>query len=539
MKPEPRRCALYTRKSSDEGLDQAFNSLDAQREACGAYVKSQAGEGWKVLPSLYDDGGYSGGSMERPALRRLLADIEAGRIDIIIVYKIDRLTRSLADFARMVEIFDRHGVSFVSVTQAFNTTTSMGRLTLNVLLSFAQFEREVTGERIRDKIAASKAKGMWMGGTIPLGYDKPAGGTRALVVNETEAELVRRIFALYLELGSVHALEQRLQMDGIVSKQHVTSTGRVTGGQPFSRGALFHLLRNRLYLGEIRHGATHHPGLHSAIVDKDLFDAVQRQLDGNARKRKSARETVARSVLTGRIFDADGQPMSPTFAYGKGGKLYRYYVSAPLQQGGRRDAKDTTPRRVSGPALEEALATALQRLLPEEAGQDADLLARIGRAEILKDGIELTLPSAFLRRLEPRLAKGEQAAVDPADPAQLRLKLPMRLTTQSGRTEVLAAAQHPRRADPVLVAALRSAHHMLARDTHGRPRLDAAPDTSHRRRLIRLAFLAPDLQRAILAGEQPERLTLARFLDSDLPLSWAAQRRMFAAIGDGHHHPRR
>ena len=198
MKPEPRRCALYTRKSSDEGLDQAFNSLDAQREACAAYVKSQAGEGWKVLPAIYDDGGYSGGSMERPALRRLLADIEAGRIDIIIVYKIDRLTRSLADFARMVEIFDRHGVSFVSVTQAFNTTTSMGRLTLNVLLSFAQFEREVTGERIRDKIAASKARGMWMGGTIPLGYDKPVSGTRTLMVNEAEATLVRRIFALYL-----------------------------------------------------------------------------------------------------------------------------------------------------------------------------------------------------------------------------------------------------------------------------------------------------------------------------------------------------
>ncbi len=539
MKPEPRRCALYARKSSDEGLDQAFNSLDAQREACAAYVKSQAGEGWKVLPTLYDDGGYSGGSMERPALRRLLADIEAGRIDIIIVYKIDRLTRSLADFARMVEIFDRHGVSFVSVTQAFNTTTSMGRLTLNVLLSFAQFEREVTGERIRDKIAASKAKGMWMGGVVPLGYDKPAAGTRALVVNEAEAALVRQIFALYLELGSVHALEQRLQMDGIVSKRHVSSTGRATGAQPFSRGALFHLLRNRLYLGEIRHGDTHHPGLHPAIIDRDLFDAVQRQLGGNARKRKTARETVARSALTGRIFDADGHPMSPTFAYGKGGKLYRYYVSAPLQQGGRRDAKDSTPRRVSGPALEEALATALRRLLPDETEKDMDPLARIRRVEVLRDGVELSLPVALLRRLESRLASGEETAVDPADPAQLRLRLPLRLSPHSGRKEVLAAAPRARKADPILVAALRSAHQMLTRDTHGRPTLAAAPDTSHRRRLIRLAFLAPDLQRAILAGEQPERLTLARFIDSDLPLSWAAQRRMFAEIADESHHRRR
>jgi site-specific DNA recombinase len=539
MRPEPRRCALYTRKSTDEGLDQAFNSLDAQREACAAYVKSQAGEGWKVLPTLYDDGGYSGGTMERPALRQLLVDIESGRIDIIIVYKIDRLTRSLADFARMVEIFDRHGVSFVSVTQAFNTTTSMGRLTLNVLLSFAQFEREVTGERIRDKIAASKARGMWMGGTIPLGYDKPTGGTRSLVVNETEAALVRRIFEHYLDLGSVHALEQRLRNDGMFSKRHVSSTGRITGGQPFSRGALFHLLRNRLYLGEIRHGEAHHPGLHPAIVDKQLFDAVQARLDGNARKRKSARETVARSALTGRIFDADGHPMSPTFAYGKGGKLYRYYVSAPLQQGGRRSAEDTTPRRVSGPALEEALALALCRLLPEDAEKDADPLARIRRVEVLRDCVELVLPIGLIRQLEPRLATGEMAAVDPADPAHLRLKLPLRLLTHRGRTEVLAAALHPRKADPVLVAALRSAHHMLERDTHGRPVLAAAPDTSHRRRLIRLAFLAPDLQRAILAGEQPERLTLARFLDGDLPLSWAAQRRMFAAIASEHHHRHR
>jgi DNA invertase Pin-like site-specific DNA recombinase len=474
--------------------------------------------------------------MERPALRRLLADIEAGRIDIIIVYKIDRLTRSLADFARMVEIFDRHGVSFVSVTQAFNTTTSMGRLTLNVLLSFAQFEREVTGERIRDKIAASKAKGMWMGGKLPLGYDKPAGGTRSLLVNDTEAALVRQIFALYLELGSVHALEQRLRMEGIVSKRHISRTGGSAGGQPISRGALFHILRNRLYIGEIRHGETHHPGLHPAIVDLELFDAVQRQLDGNVRKRKSARETVACSALTGRIYDADGHPMSPTFAYGKGGRLYRYYVSAPLQQGGRRDAKDTTPRRVSGPALEDALAATLRRLLPDDAEKAANPLAVLRRIEVLPEGVELALPVALLRRLERHLTSGEDVAVDPADPAQLRLKLPLRVTTQRGRTEVLAAAPRPRKADPVLVAALRSAHRMLTRDTRGRPTLAAAPDTSHRRRLIRLAFLAPDLQRAILAGEQPERLTLARFLDSDLPLSWAAQRRMFAAIASEHRH---
>jgi DNA invertase Pin-like site-specific DNA recombinase len=271
MKPV-KRCALYTRKSSDEGLDQAFNSLDAQREACQAYVKSQKGEGWRALATIYDDGGYSGGTMERPALQRLLADIEADRVDVVVVYKIDRLTRSLTDFARMVDLFDRHGATFVSVTQAFNTTTSMGRLTLNVLLSFAQFEREVTGERIRDKIAASKSKGMWMGGNVPLGYDLPTEGSRALVVNEAEAAAVRTIFSTYLELGSVHALQRWLDARGIRSKRRRTRAGRTIGGRAFSRGALFQLLRNRIYLGQIVHKDKVHDGLHPAIVDVALFE---------------------------------------------------------------------------------------------------------------------------------------------------------------------------------------------------------------------------------------------------------------------------
>ena len=268
------RCALYTRKSSEEGLDQAFNSLDAQREACEAYVKSQRSEGWRGLEARYDDGGHSGGTMERPALRKLMDDVAAGRIDVVVVYKIDRLTRSLADFARIVEIFDRHGVSFVSVTQAFNTTSSMGRLTLNVLLSFAQFEREVTGERIRDKIAASKARGMWMGGVVPLGYNLPAPNTHMLIVNPREAATVTRIFEAYLTMSSVHALCRWLNEEGIQPKQYVTRNGRTMGGLAFSRGALFHLLRNRTYLGKIVHGETAHPGLHTAIVSEDLFDAV-------------------------------------------------------------------------------------------------------------------------------------------------------------------------------------------------------------------------------------------------------------------------
>ena len=242
-----KRCAIYTRKSSDEGLDQQFNSLDAQREACEAYVLSQVGEGWTALAQFYDDGGYSGGSMQRPGLQALLADIARGRVDVVVVYKIDRLTRSLADFARIVEQFDKHEVSFVSVTQAFNTTSSMGRLTLNVLLSFAQFEREVTGERIRDKIAASKAKGMWMGGLPPLGYDPPVDSGRVLVVNEQEAMTVRLIFERYLELGSVHTLVSDLRERGVVSRARQKGDGSPSGGAPFSRGALFHLLKNRIY----------------------------------------------------------------------------------------------------------------------------------------------------------------------------------------------------------------------------------------------------------------------------------------------------
>ena len=344
-------CALYTRKSSEEGLDQAFNSLHAQREACEAYVASQAGEGWRALPAAYDDGGFSGGAMERPALRQLLADIAAGRIDIVVVYKIDRLTRSLADFARIVELFDTHKVSFVSVTQAVNTTTSMGRLTLNVLLSFAQFEREVTGERIRDKIAASKKKGMWMGGTLPLGYDRPTdAATRAFVVNDAEAATVRLMFTTYLELGSVHVLQRSLVERKIRSKAYVTKTGKACGDLPFSRGELFYLLRNPVYRGIMVHKTSVMPGIHPAVIEADLFERVQASLDANARRHQARPNRVVSAALTGRIFDADGVAMSPTFSHGARGQVYRYYVSASLQQG-KRSMSEHTPdalRRVAG-----------------------------------------------------------------------------------------------------------------------------------------------------------------------------------------------
>lgn len=316
------RCAIYTRKSTEEGLDQQFNSLDAQREACEAYIASQRHEGWKALPKHYDDGGYSGGNTQRPALQALLTDIATGKVDLVVVYKIDRLTRSLTDFAKMVDVFDKHQTSFVSVTQHFNTTTSMGRLTLNVLLSFAQFEREVTGERIRDKIAASKKKGMWVGGNLPLGYDVK---DKALVVNAKEAILVRQIFRRYLALGSVSKLKDELDAQGVTSKTRVNSKGERSGGRPFSRGALYWLLQNRYYLGEVSHAGQHYPGQHKAIIHKELWDQVQQSLAENRRLAKSRVRAVSPSLLAGRVYLLDGTRLTPTHT-NKQGKRYRYYT---------------------------------------------------------------------------------------------------------------------------------------------------------------------------------------------------------------------
>ena len=344
------RCAIYTRKSSEEGLEQEFNSLDAQREACEAFVRSQKHEGWSILPQLYDDPGYSGGTMERPALKRLLADIAAHRIDAVVVYKVDRLTRSLSDFAKIVEVFDAHSVSFVSITQAFNTTTSMGRLTLNVLLSFAQFEREVTGERIRDKIAASKKKGLWMGGQPSLGYDVK---DRKLVVNEAEAAIVRMIFRRYLELGSVRALKAALDEEGVVSKQRTAADGSPYGGKSFSRGALYLMLQNRIYRGEIVHKGAAYPGEHAPIIDEDLWSSVQLRLEANGVERREGQAPARPNLLTGMLFDADGQPMTPTHAVKKGVR-YRYYVSRRLVTGTRSEDgnRQTSGQRIPAANLE-------------------------------------------------------------------------------------------------------------------------------------------------------------------------------------------
>src|SRR4051794_27769265 len=341
----PVRCAIYTRVSTEYGLDQEFNSLDAQYDAASAYIKSQAHAGWTLIRSRYDDGGYSGGSTDRPDLQRLLEDIRARKIDVIIVYKVDRLTRSLADFAKLVELFDANGVSFVSVTQQFNTTTSMGRLTLNVLLSFAQFEREVTSERIRDKIGASKRKGLWVGGPLPLGYQMKDG---KIAVVEDEAERVRLIFRRYLELGGVNALVRDLRDRNIRSKARLLATGATRGGVLFGRGSLFYLLRNRFYIGEIKYKEEILPGEQPVIMDRALFDAVQQKLTDQWSTRSTIRN-ASEHLLTGLLFDDANHRMVPTHAT-KAGIRYRYYVSLPHLYGESKTASVGSVSRI--PAIE-------------------------------------------------------------------------------------------------------------------------------------------------------------------------------------------
>jgi len=539
------RCAIYTRKSSEEGLDQAFNSLHAQREACEAYVKSQAQEGWVALPTQYDDGGFSGGNIERPALQRLLADIDAGRIDTVVVYKIDRLTRALSDFAKIVDRMDAAGASFVSVTQAFNTTTSMGRLTLNVLLSFAQFEREVTGERIRDKIAASKAKGMWMGGNLPLGYDRPTDlTTRALVINVGEAEHVRQIFRRYIDLGSVSELVRWLDDNGIRSKAYLSKSGQPIGGAVFSRGALFHLLSNRTYLGEIPHKDQSYPGAHPAVIDQAIFDQAQALMAGNTRRHQTRQTRVSTMALKGLLFDADGQPMCPVFGYGQTGQVYRYYVSAPLQQGARRTPGDEAIRRVPAGAIEGLVLDRLGRLgrSGSTAAKDWNAASKLlRRVEIRENELHLLVHghvlfdahadlNAEIAKLSKRLAPGERAMPDQNAPGAVRIILPIRVKLRGGRSWIVApdgsAAVNKAKADRALIGGLRNAHGFVGAMQRAGAAAKA-PVRAYDWQLSLVAFLAPDIQRAILEGRQPPGFNLERLVHQEIPLAWADQRTAF------------
>jgi DNA invertase Pin-like site-specific DNA recombinase len=387
------RCAVYTRKSSEEGLDMEFNSLDAQREACEAYVASQKAEGWLLVPDRYDDGGFSGGTLERPALQRLIADIEARRVDVVVVYKIDRLSRSLMDFAKLVEVFDRNNVTFVSVTQSFDTTTSMGRLTLNILLSFAQFEREVIGERIRDKFAASRKKGMWMGGFVPLGYDVK---DRKLVVNEAEAATVQMIFQRFLRVGSMTKLTVALRSEGV----------RTKGGKPVDKGYLYRILNNRVYIGEAVHKGVAYPGEHSAIIERTLWDRVHEIIRESPRKRAVRTRAQTPALLKGLIFGPTGRAMTPAHTR-KGGKLYRYYVSTDVL---KRDADRCPIRRVPAGKIENAVIDQLRGLL-----RAPEIVVRTWRAARQSTvGIDETEVREALQRLDPlwdELFPAEQARI--------------------------------------------------------------------------------------------------------------------------------
>jgi len=398
------RCAVYTRKSTDEGLDQEYNSIDAQRDAGHAYIASQRAEGWIPVADDYDDPAFSGGNMDRPALRRLMADIEAGKIDVVVIYKIDRLTRSLADFSKMVEVFERYGVSFVSVTQQFNTTTSMGRLMLNILLSFAQFEREVTGERIRDKIAASKRKGMWMGGVPPIGYDVE---NRRLVPNEREAKLIRHIFQRFVELGSGTMLVKELKLDGATSKAWTTQDGKTREGKPIDKGLIYKVLNNRTYLGELRHKEQWYQAEHPAIIDRTVWDQVHAILATNGRVRGNATRATVPYLLKGMVFGNDGRALSPFHTTKKNGRRYRYYV--PQRENKEHAGASGLPRLPAG-ELESAVLDQLRAVLrsPNLLG---DVLPRAIKLDPSLDEAKVTVAMTRLDAIWDQLFPAEQTRI--------------------------------------------------------------------------------------------------------------------------------
>ncbi|MET0183603.1 MAG: recombinase family protein [Caulobacterales bacterium] len=535
-----KRCAIYTRKSSEEGLEQDFNSLHAQREACAAYISSQAGEGWRALPDFYDDGGFSGGNIERPALVRLLADIDAGKIDVIVVYKVDRLTRSLADFARIIERLEAKQASFVSVTQSFNSTTSMGRLTLNVLLSFAQFEREVTGERIRDKIAASKAKGLWMGGRPPFGYT-PKG--RTLEIDPVEADRVNFIFRRYLELKSVNALADDLGKRGVRGKAWTTRKGVVAGGDVMARGALYHLLRNPLYRGMIVHRGKVHEGQHAAIVDEATFAAVQALLDQQSGARaerplRSEGSASGGSTLCGLLFDDAGHPMSPSATRGNTGKRHRYYVSKPALVGKAAEAGSCP--RAPARALEDLVADRMRRALGESDATWPALRAALSQVIISRGAVTLRLSSAVASSkamaIRDRLAAHDR--LEEGDDG-LRIIAPVQLVQRGGAVRLLD--RHGRRLldeiepNQTLMRAVARGHDwrrlLLSGEYPTNRALGEAFGYGEEvvRKHLRLAFLAPDITRDILDGRHRPGLTLDQLLRSEIPLSWSAQRALFGA----------
>jgi DNA invertase Pin-like site-specific DNA recombinase len=549
------RCAVYTRKSSEEGLEQEFNSLDAQREACVAFIASQIGLGWKLVPDRYDDGGISGGTMERPALQRLLQDIREKKIDVVVVYKIDRLTRSLMDFSKIVEIFDASSVSFVSVTQQFNTTTSMGRLTLNVLLSFAQFEREVTAERIRDKIAASKKKGMWMGGVVPLGYRVEH---RKLLIDDAEAKIVRHIFDRYLVLRSVRDLADETARDGLVTRTRERQDGTVSVTMPFGRGNLYHLLSNPIYIGKIKHKDQVHDGEHERIIAGPVFDEAQALLASQAPRRRSTSNVTQQHLLTGLLFDEHGEKLRSVHA-NKRGVRYRYYVSKQFVDR-RRGSSDGW--RLPADAVESVVEHQLNRIFSDH-GQITDLIQRWGssgevsiamhRAANFKAAWNTETADgkrSLQQKLIRRIALGQKALTLNIDCRALCEHLLDRVLASDGDAETLAItcpfeikrrgvemrivltdpSSNSSEPDAALIDVVHRSQLYLHQLTDGSSRslTDIASlnetTVSEVSRLLPLAFLSPKIVSQIIAGKQPTELTAHRLSRlSGLPLAWSDQ----------------
>lgn len=543
------RCAIYTRKSSEEGLEQDFNSLHAQREACAAYVLSQASEGWHLLPDEYDDGGISGGTLERPGLKRLLADIAAKKIEIVVVYKVDRLTRSLLDFSKLVEAFDKAEVSFVSITQSFNTTTSMGRLTLNMLLSFAQFEREVTAERIRDKIAASKARGMWMGGVPPIGY-RPDG--RSLAIVEEHAAVIRHIFDRYLALGCVRSVTLEMLHDDIRVPGRETATGRAIGGGYFSRGQIHKILTNPTYAGEIHHRGQVHQGNHLPIISRETWEAARQMLAGNNQGERPAKRSRNRSLLAGRLVDEDGESLIATHAC-KGRVRYRYYVSRALHHD--PDADFTSGMRIPAREIEAAVVECVAQALDDpialmaNAGftlhsneftqtmayseQLADQvrakdyrtvrqLVNSVRATLSEVGIELSA-AALAEALKLEALDSPDALIVLVAKVRLtRTGRAVRLVHSNGQTATSGTS------DPGLIALLVTARRWWEQISTGGTDIatlakQEGVNDSWMSRVIRMNFLSPRIVEAILNGAQPVTLTARWLRRDDLPLDWERQ----------------
>ena len=538
------RCAIYTRKSSEEGLEQDFNSLDAQREACGAYIASQKHEGWELLPERYDDGGISGGHLERPSLQRLMQAVDEKRVDQIVVYKIDRLTRSLADFAKLVERLDQAEASFVSVTQSFNTATSMGRLTLNMLLSFAQFEREVTAERIRDKIAASKRKGMWMGGNVPLGYE--ADG-RTLKINEVEAQTVRKLYELYLEHGLIRDVKDRAEALVLRSRRRVRGAGRVSGGKTFDRGHIHHILSNPIYAGRIRHKGQVYEGQHPAIIDPAVWDQAQEMLAGTAAKARGTKRKATRSLLAGKLFDETGDRLTPSHSR-KNGKRLRYYISHRLVK--ERSQKHPDAWRLPAGDLEELIADLIRthlrcpdrvtRLIRDvSASEIADKTARLQAIQQtmlcldLVEQADVSPGTLTIRLVLDELARVLKCEADRIDAEELTLTSPFRMR-RSGVELKLRLGEAQPEIDRTLVENIVKAQKWMSMILCGKTFAEIAESegTSKRRvqDVVDLAMLAPDILDAIANGEQPDGLTSDYLIKSGVPATWPDQRAQFAKL---------